>query len=373
MVRLVHDQQVPLTFNGLGQALRVLLEQLQAAQHQLLRMERVVPLARLLDRAAALLVEDAESQVEAAQQLHQPLMHQRIGHQDQHPVGASGEQLVMQDQTGLDGLAQADLVRQQHPGGGPIGHFMGDIELVGDQIDASAGQPQKGGLFQATQVLQGLIAQVEPVQGIDLAGQQPVLGFVEADEIAQLALIQASLAAVAAPAPVGEQAGLLPGARNLHPPAFVTFDLVALAEDHPGQGSILHGVDAGFARGHEEQGDGASFYLEDGAETQFRLGVTDPTLAGDETAHGRYLKNVGHDNDFKTDWPDLGRRRRGKISVSEWARGIRVSFPCSTQATNRVWTACNGWCKSNFPGMPLSNVKLYCNDICLGRVNFNSW
>ena len=53
----------------------------------------------------------------------------------------------MENQAGLDGLAQAYLVGEQNTGSKAIGYLVGNVELVADQVDARATQPLDGGLL----------------------------------------------------------------------------------------------------------------------------------------------------------------------------------------------------------------------------------
>ena len=94
----------------------------------------------LLDGGASRLVEDVEPQVETAQQFEKPLVHERFRHDDEHALRATGEQQPVEDQAGLDRLAEADFVGKEHAGNQAPGHLRGDAELVGQQIDASAEQ-----------------------------------------------------------------------------------------------------------------------------------------------------------------------------------------------------------------------------------------
>ena len=73
-----------------------------------------VPRIVLLDGVTAVLVEEAEEQIEPPQQLDEPLMDQRLRHQDEHALRAPGQVQPMQDQARLDRLAQAHFVGQQH-------------------------------------------------------------------------------------------------------------------------------------------------------------------------------------------------------------------------------------------------------------------
>ena len=53
------------------------------------------------------------TQIEAPQQFHEPLMHQRVRHENQYPLRAVRQDQPMQNQAGLDGFAQADFIGEQ--------------------------------------------------------------------------------------------------------------------------------------------------------------------------------------------------------------------------------------------------------------------
>ena len=153
MVGLVHNQQVPACGHRLGGPGRGAGQQADAAQHQLLLQERIAARLALLDGPAARLVEDAEGEGEPAQQLHEPLVDQRVGDQDEGAGDLPAAQQAVQDQAGLDGFTEPHLVGQQHPGQGPAADFVGDVELVRDQVHAPAHEAARGRLGHAVQVL----------------------------------------------------------------------------------------------------------------------------------------------------------------------------------------------------------------------------
>ncbi len=164
---LVHDQQVPVTLQRLLMALRVVTQKFQRTQRPLLAMKRIALFRRrdgfvigvtgddavkkgfkavircgghAFNIGAPCFIENRKMQIEAAQHFHQPLVDQRFRYHDQHTAGALGEQLLMQNQSGLDGLAQSDLIGQQHTGRITACHFTGDVKLVREQAGAGTGQ-----------------------------------------------------------------------------------------------------------------------------------------------------------------------------------------------------------------------------------------
>ena len=206
VVGFIHHHRVPL---GGGQGVDVAaFQEGGAAQNQLLGQEGVVHhfrrvrLAQLLGdqvgehvldafRAGfaqgfqALFVEDRETQVEAPRHLHEPLVHQGVRHHDQHPAGAAGLQLLMENQTRFDGLAQAHFVGQQHPGRVAPRHLVGDVQLVADQVDARAAQALDLGAFALGAGAQRRQPQLEPAVRRQLIGEQTVHGAAEAQLMAQ--------------------------------------------------------------------------------------------------------------------------------------------------------------------------------------------
>jgi hypothetical protein len=196
---LVQDQQVPVGLQhrpgrgGGGQ------QPLQGTEGLRLGEEGVVAGGR--DLAQPLAVEEGEAQIEAPPHLHQPLVEQGLGDQDQGPRHPPGEEQLVEDEAGLDGLAQAHLVRQQHPGGRAAGDLGSDIELMGDGADPGPHQAQYLGSRRRHPPQPGLVAQAEPGITVEARGQQALAG------------------------PVDRQGGIDPG---LGEPAGVAFRVLAL-------------------------------------------------------------------------------------------------------------------------------------------------
>ncbi len=96
----------------------------------------------------------------------------------------------MDDQAGLDGFAQAHLVGQQHARGDAVGNLAGDVQLVRDGLCTGAAEAPERRLQLCALMLQGVIAQGEPGQRVDLAGEEAVAGQAELDEVRQLGFRQ---------------------------------------------------------------------------------------------------------------------------------------------------------------------------------------
>ena len=189
VVGFVDHQQVPAGGEQGVLGAFVFLQPLQGDQGQLGVLEGIAGIAF----GEALLVEQGHLQVEAPAHLHQPLVLEVFRNQDQHPPGAAGKQLAMDDQAGLDGLAQAHFVGQQDARRHAVGDFAGDVQLVGDRLGAGAAEAPERGLEQLAAAFESVVAQGEPGQGIDLSGEQTVAGEAELDEVGELGFRQGAL------------------------------------------------------------------------------------------------------------------------------------------------------------------------------------
>ena len=54
-------------------------------------------------------------------------MQQALGYHDENASGTFSQQLLVQNQTGLDGLAEPDFIGEQYPRGIAVGDFVGDV------------------------------------------------------------------------------------------------------------------------------------------------------------------------------------------------------------------------------------------------------
>ena len=278
MVRFVDNQQIPLGFQHLFEATTLLAQEVEAADHQLFGLEGVLRIGERLD--AALLVKQGEVQVETAQHLDQPLVLERFGQQDQHPMGAAGEQLLVNDHACFDGLAQTHLVRQQYARGVAVTHFMGDVELVRDQTDFPASQAASRVAATLVLVDQRFVAQGKAGHPVNLAGEQAILRLVELDEVVEKHFLEGNgLIIVGAHTYIYKQAVFLLHFFDRHGPVFVTGDLIAHIEADPGHRRLFFGIHAVFTGSRKQQGNHASFNSNDSPQPQIRLCITNPTLA----------------------------------------------------------------------------------------------
>ncbi len=274
----VDDQQIPFGFQQLLEAAALLAQEVEAADHQLFGFEGVFRIGKGLD--AALLVKQGEVQVETAQHFDQPLVLERFGQQDEHAMGAAGEQLLMNDHARFNGLAETHLVGQQYARGITVTYFMGDIELVRDQADPATGQT--AGRIATTFVLvdQRFVAQGKAGHPVDLAGEQAILWLVELDEVVEKHFLEGNrLIIVGANTYIYKQAIFLLHFIDHHGPVFVTGYLIAHIEADPGDRRLFFGIHAVFTGSRKQQGNHASFNSNDSPQPQIRLCITNPTLA----------------------------------------------------------------------------------------------
>ena len=282
MMGLVDDDHIPAGIKRLLEPLFIPGEETPAREDELVVEERIGLRVGRLDRGAAFLVEDVEPEIEPPQQLHEPLVHQRIRHEDQHTLGAAREDQPMEDEAGFDRFAQAHFIRQQHAWQKPPGHFRRDVELVRDQVDAPADEPAHGRLPATMLLLQRGQPQVEEFGRIELPREQAFLGFVEADGVAQIRFAQLPSGA-AVVEETGEFRDGLDGERI----ARVVTDRVTDAEAHAAKRGIVRRIFARLAARGKSHGDRAAGQPEHGAQAELGLAVADPTLAGMEVVFHR--------------------------------------------------------------------------------------
>ncbi len=79
---------------------------------------------------------DREVQAELPFQLVVPLRNQRIGDEDQHPASQAPQQVLTQQETGFDRLAQPHFVRQQHATTEPAQRLPHCLDLIRQMLDA---------------------------------------------------------------------------------------------------------------------------------------------------------------------------------------------------------------------------------------------
>ena len=185
VVSLVDHQQVdPRRHRLLGEP-AMARQGLETDDRLAVDVEGIEALAVVLRHVAqALVVEEDEDLVVLAPQLAQPLQDERLGRHHQGAPGAAGVEEAVEDQAGLDRLAQPHLVGQQPAHGIAVAGPLGDVELVGEELDAAAEErAQAAGLADALQaqtvqpvgeVLEAVhVAAGQALHGGDLRRQRP--------------------------------------------------------------------------------------------------------------------------------------------------------------------------------------------------------
>ena len=84
------------------------------------------------------------SNVELGLQLFPPLPDQRRRRQHQHALHHAAQQVLLEHHAGLDGLAEADFVGEQHPAAELLEHLADGLDLIPEGFDSiEVGQAQK--------------------------------------------------------------------------------------------------------------------------------------------------------------------------------------------------------------------------------------
>ena len=274
MMRFIDHQHVPPGVERLPESGFAAGEKADAREHELIVEKRIRLRVGRLDGLAAFLVEDVEPEIEAAQQFHEPLMHERFREDDEHALRAAGQEQPMQDEARLDGFAEAHLVGQQHARREAGGHFRGDVELVRNQIDPPARETADLRLAPAVLMPQRRRPQIKNLRLIELPGQQSLLRLAETDRV-----IQFGLTPLLSAAPVADQSIPLPDGFHDQRLAVVILDGIARLEPHPSQRGIVAGILPRLVACAENNGHRPGASAQHGAEPEFGFTFADPTLA----------------------------------------------------------------------------------------------
>ena len=103
---LINDREIPAGGDGIACPFRILHKELDAGENQLFVLKRI--LAVRFHHSFG--VKEAELEIKTAPHFHQPLMEEGIWYHNQHPLGPSRDQLVVKNQAGFNGFAEADLI-----------------------------------------------------------------------------------------------------------------------------------------------------------------------------------------------------------------------------------------------------------------------
>jgi len=274
VVGFIDDEHVEAGRGGLRGAVGMLGEKFCGAEDELAVVEGIALGLELLDGLAAFLIEEGEEEVEAAEEFDEPLVDEGFGDEDEDAVGASGEVEAVEDKAGFDGFAEANLVGEEEAGGEAGGGLRGDGELVGDEIDAGPDETAGFGAAKFGALAEGADAEVEVAELIGLAGEESVLGFEEGEGVEELLLGDVGVAAV-----IDDHVVLFGDLIDPEFGGFLIGDLVAGFEADADEGGGREGVLAHLFGGGEADFDAVAIDGDDHAQSEFRLGAADPSLA----------------------------------------------------------------------------------------------
>ena len=154
IVRLVHDQHVPVYLPGNFQLGR-LLQGMEAGDHT----RRLAPEAAGVAPRVGV-IGGGRGQTELLAQLLFPLVHQRWDGEHQEPANHASRQQLLEHQTGFNSLAQPHFIGEQRPPPQGTEHAQSGAKLVIQSLDAAVRQteqvirlvgdpPQRGALAQS--------------------------------------------------------------------------------------------------------------------------------------------------------------------------------------------------------------------------------
>ena len=174
-VGLVHHEEVDARLHRAGGELGPRDERLEGDHRAAVDVEGVEVGAVVADHVGEPgVVEQDEDLVVLPPELAEPLDGERLGGDDEAPLRAPGPDEAAQDEAGLDRLPEADLVGQEPAHGVRGGGALGRVKLVGEQPDAAAEEGAEArGLAQRGEV-QGVEAEGEVLDRVDLARGEPL-------------------------------------------------------------------------------------------------------------------------------------------------------------------------------------------------------
>ena len=150
----VHDEQVDACLHGLFRELRTLGEHLQRNDGSAMNVERVEVLTEVAcDVCQTGRVEEREDLVVLPPQLAEPLHRQCIRRDNETAFDLPRMYEPIQDQRRFDGFSEADLVGEQPSNRVSGSRALCDVELVGEEADASSEErPEPIGLAKCQQM-----------------------------------------------------------------------------------------------------------------------------------------------------------------------------------------------------------------------------
>ena len=174
-VGLVHHEEVDARLHRAGGELGPRDERLEGDHRAPVDVEGVEVGAVVPDHVGEpRVVEQHEDLVVLPPELAEPLDGERLGGDHEAPLRAPRPDEAAQDEAGLDRLPEADLVGQEPAHGVRGGGALGRVKLVGEQPDAAAEEGAEArGLAQRGEV-QGVEAEGEVLDRVDLARGEPL-------------------------------------------------------------------------------------------------------------------------------------------------------------------------------------------------------
>ena len=282
VVGFVDDDEIPAGGDGLGAALLDVGEEGDAREGELGGVEGIfIGIARL-NVAETDLVEDREPEIEAAEQLDEPLVGERLGNEDEGALHFADGEEALEDETGLDGFAEADFVGEEDAGNLARGDLLEDVELVRDEFEASAEEAADFGGAEFGLGLECAVAEIEDFAFVDLSGEEAFLGEGDAGDVGDGVFADAFVARAEIEKEAGRSGVVFDGFDG-EGEAVAGGDGFAGAELDAFQDGGAEGVKAVFAGGGELDADAFGGFVHGGddAETELGFAFAHAALADD--------------------------------------------------------------------------------------------
>ena len=275
MVSFINDQKIEAGSFGLSGPVGVPGKEFSGTENELAVEKGVAGLFTSLKGSAALLIKESKQEIESPQEFYEPLVNKGFRDQNKDAISAASEVQAMENEAGFYGLAEAYLVGEQESGREAPGRLVCDSNLVRDEIDTRSGEAPGRGAEQAAVLLKRLGAQFKGAKVVALAGEQAFLWLNETQRVKKVFFRD-----FVVPGVIDEESRPLLHSLYREFGCTLVLDTVAFLEVNPDEGGGRKHVLAHFLGGRKADLNPVSICGDDYSEAKFRLGSTDPALAG---------------------------------------------------------------------------------------------
>ena len=131
----IHNHEIPACLLNLLLAFRVFSQPVKSAEYELVVVERIAAFFTFFQCHTTAFIVNSKGQIYPAQHFNQPLVNERVWHDNQNAASSTGLNLLVDNKRSFNGFSQAHFVGQQYAGRVTTAHFRGDVQLMGNKLD----------------------------------------------------------------------------------------------------------------------------------------------------------------------------------------------------------------------------------------------